>query len=190
MKIGIIVGSTRPGRKGRQVAEWILEQASVREAATYELVDLLDFNLPVFDEANPPGMAKYEHEHTKKWSAAVAQYDGFVFVTPEYNHAMPASLKNALDYLVREWAGKGAACVSYGFAGGVRAVEGLRCVLGQLRMADVSANIGFSMMDDFADGTFAPREFHVAAATLMFDQLESWTGALIPLRAQYLQKAG
>ena len=95
LKIGIILGSTRPGRKGDQVAKWVLEQASKRDSATYELIDLAEFNLPHLDEAISASQGKYENEHTKAWAAAIAQYDGFVFVTPEYNHSTSGALKNA-----------------------------------------------------------------------------------------------
>ena len=125
LKIAIILGSTRPGRNGEAVARWVHEKASKRKDATYELVDLAEQNLPLLDEAKPASMGQYEHAHTKAWASKIAGYDGFVFVTAEYNHAIPGALKNAIDFLFAEWNDKAAGFVSYGSAGGTRAVEQL-----------------------------------------------------------------
>src|SRR4051794_26038414 len=113
-KIAIIIGSTRPGRRGVDVARWVLENAAARENASYELVDLLDFPLPHLDEAMPPAMGQYENDHTLEWAAKIGQYDGFIFVTPEYDHSTSGVLKNAIDYLYAEWNNKAAGFVSYG----------------------------------------------------------------------------
>ncbi|MCL2594720.1 MAG: NAD(P)H-dependent oxidoreductase [Promicromonosporaceae bacterium] len=183
LKIAVIVGSTRPGRHGRDVADWVLAQATGRESATYEIVDLADHPLPLLDELLPAAMGQYEHEHTKAWSATIAKYDGFVFVTPEYNHSIPAVLKNAIDYLAIEWQNKAAAFAGYGFLGASRAVEHLRNMLSQLQVAHVSANLALSMIYDFeAMTTFAPGDHNIEAAATMFDQLEAWATALKPLR--------
>src|SRR3954454_7591748 len=122
VKIGIIVGSTRPGRNGEAVAKWVHGIASKRSDAQYELVDIAAYALPLLDEPVPPSMGKYSKEHTKRWAAKIASFDGFVFVTPEYNHGISGALKNAIDFLFAEWNNKAAGFVGYGSAGAVRAV--------------------------------------------------------------------
>ena len=182
LRIAVITGSTRPGRVGPQVSEWVMEQAKDRDA-TYELIDLDEENLPMYDESTPPSMGNYEHEHTKKWSDKIASYDGFIFVTPEYNHAIPASLKNAIDYLYKEWNNKACALVGYGSMSGARSVENLRAIAAELQMADVRQQLGFSLFTDFENfSKFNPGAQNEASAQTMFDQLESWAGALKPLR--------
>ncbi len=183
LRIAIILGSTRPGRKSEAVAQWVLERAAGR-GAVYELVDLKDHPLPLYDEPIPPSRGKYEHDHTQEWAATVARFDGYVLVTPEYNHSTSGVLLNALDYVYAEWNDKAAALVSYGMTGGVRAAEHLRQVLAELHVADVEAQLTFSLITDFEQyATFAPAERHVAQAEKMFTQLESWAGALKTLRA-------
>ncbi|WP_309617457.1 NAD(P)H-dependent oxidoreductase [Salinibacterium sp.] len=184
LKIGIILGSTRPGRKGEKVARWVLEQASNRSRASYELIDLADHPLPHLDEAMPPMMGQYAHEPTKVWAATIAKYDGYIFVTPEYNHSTSGVLKNAIDYLYREWNNKAAGFVSYGYnASGARAVEHLRLIVGELQIADVRAQVGVSLATDYdnlASGNAAPSL--ESNLTEMFDQVESWSGALKGVR--------
>ena len=123
LKVAIVIGSTRPGRKGEAVARWVHALASKRGDAEFELVDLQDFRLPLLDEPALPARQQYIHPHTQAWSAKIAPFDAFVFVTPEYNHGVPGALKNAIDYLYHEWANKAAGFVSYGSMGGARAVE-------------------------------------------------------------------
>ena len=137
LKLAIILGSTRPGRNGKAVADWVLEKAKARTKAGYELVDLADYPLPHLDEAMPPTLGQYAGEHTKAWAAKIGSYDGFVFVTPEYNHSTSGVLKNAIDYLYAEWNNKAAAFVSYGSLGGARAIEHLRGVCSELQIAHV-----------------------------------------------------
>lgn len=150
LRIGVVLGSTRPGRKGEQVAQWVLAQAKQRGDAEYELIDLLDYNLPQLDEAIPPSQQQYANEHTKAWSAKIDSFDGFVLVTPEYNRSTSGALKNALDYLYHEWNNKAVGFVSYGAqASGLRAVEHLRTIVGELQMADVRTAVGVSLMHDF-----------------------------------------
>lgn len=183
LRIGIILGSTRPGRRGEQVAKWALEQASLRDDATYELVDLADFNLPHLDEQHSASQDRYEGEHTKTWSNAIAQYDGFVFVTPEYNHSTSGALKNAIDYLYKEWNNKSAGFISYGVAGGVRAVEHLRLIVGELQIADVRQQVAISLVTDFeAYTTLKAVPHHEASLTTMLNQVVSWAGALRGVR--------
>ena len=137
IRIGIIIGSTRPGRKAEAVARWVHGVATKRSDAGFELVDIKDFDLPLLDEPMPPAAGKYSQPHTRAWAAKVASFDAYVFVTPEYNHGPSGALKNAIDYLYREWNNKAAGFVGYGSAGGTRAVEQLRQVMGELMVADV-----------------------------------------------------
>jgi NAD(P)H-dependent FMN reductase len=183
-KIGIILGSTRPGRNGEAVARWILELAKKRTDAEFELIDLKDFNLPHLDEAIPPSLGQYANDHTKAWAATIARFDGFVFVTPEYNHSTSGALKNAIDFLYAEWNNKAAGFVSYGALGGARAVEHLRLIMGELQVADVRAQVALSLITDFVNySEFAPNEYHVAEVDTLFDQVVAWSDALAPLRA-------
>ena len=183
LKIAIILGSTRPGRNGKAVADWVLEKASARTGAKYELVDLADYPLPHLDEAMPPAMGQYEGEHTKAWAATIASFDGFIFVSPEYNHSTSGVLKNAIDYLYAEWNNKAAAFVSYGSLGGARAIEHLRAISSELQIATVRQQLSFSMFTDFENfSVFNPGPQYDDAATVLFDQLEAWTRALKTVR--------
>ncbi|QGF22643.1 NADPH-dependent FMN reductase [Raineyella fluvialis] len=182
-RIGIIVGSTRPHRHAHDVAGWALQLASLRGDATYEIVDLRDHPLPLLDEPMPPSMGHYQHEHTRRWAATVAGFDGFVIVTPEYNHSVPAVLKNALDYLYAEWNHKAIGFISYGTHGGVRAVEHLRAIAGELMMADVRAQVVLPFATDFENHRiFTPREHASRVLGVMLDQVVAWSEALAPLR--------
>lgn len=191
LRIGIILGSTRPGRKGDQVARWVLHQAQLRDDATYDLVDVADFALPHLDEAMPPSMRQYQNDHTKSWSDAIASYDGFVIVTPEYNHSTSGALKNALDYLYAEWNNKAAGFVSYGYsAGGTRAVEHLRLIVGELQIADVRQQVALSIATDFeGHTTLAASPAHAAQLSTMLDQLVAWSRALHRVRSEALAEA-
>lgn len=183
VRIGIIIGSTRPGRVGDQVAKWVLEQARERSDAEFELVDLLDFALPHLDEAVPPAMGQYAQAHTKAWAAKIDSFDGFIFVTPEYNHSTSGALKNALDFVYAEWNNKAAGLVSYGSAGGTRAAEHLRLILGELQVADVRQQVSFSLMTDFESYTkFAPAGYHAGMLAAQLDQLVPWATALRSVR--------
>ena len=124
--------------------------------AEFELVDIKDYNLPLLDEPQIAAKHQYSKDHTKVWSAKINEFDGFIFVTPEYNHSTSAALKNALDFLYTEWNNKAAGFVSYGAIGGARAVEALRSMMGQLLIADVSAQVMLSLFTDFEDGVFKP----------------------------------
>ena len=181
--VAIIVGSTRPGRKAESVARWVLGIAQQRSDARFELVDVADYNLPLLDEPVPPSMHRYSQEHTKRWAAKIEVFDAFVFVTPEYNHGTSAALKNAIDFLYREWNNKTAGFVSYGSAGGVRAVEHLRLVMGELQVADVRGQVMLSVFTDFENmQTFKPADRHVQSLNTMLDQLIAWGGALKSVR--------
>jgi len=183
IKVAIIIGSTRPGRKADAVGRWVHDLARKRGDAEYELVDLADFDLPLLDEPMPPSLGKYSREHTKRWAATVDRFDAFVFVTPEYNHSTSGALKNALDYLYKEWNNKAAGFVSYGGAGGVRAVEQLRLIMAELQIADVRAQVSLSMIHDFENFTiFKPAPSHDASVQKMLEQLVAWGTALQSVR--------
>jgi len=183
MQIAIITGSTRPGRNNIAVARWVLELAAKRRDAKFELVDIADYQLPLLDEPLPPVLGRYSHPHTKRWAAKIASFDGYVFVTPEYNHGTSAALKNAIDYLYAEWNHKAAGFVGYGAASGTRAVEHLRLVMGNLMVADVTAQVMLSLFTDFESmSVFRPHPRHEAALHSMLDQVIAWAGALKILR--------
>jgi NAD(P)H-dependent FMN reductase len=183
-RIGIILGSTRPNRNGEQVAKWVYEIAAGRSDAEYELVDLRDYPLPHLDEPLPPSMGQYQNDHTKAWAAKIASFDGFVFVTPEYNHSTSGVLKNAIDFLYAEWNNKAVGFVSYGSVGGARAAEHLRLVAGELQMADVRQQVTLSLLTEFENfSVFKPGDYNVAALGTLLDQVVAWSTALAPLRA-------
>lgn len=183
-RIAIIIGSTRPGRKAEKVARWIHELAREREDATFEVVDIADYALPHLDEVQPAAMLRpYDHSHTKAWSATIASFDGFVFVTPEYDHSTSGVLKNAIDFLFQEWNDKSAGFVSYGIHGGTRAVEHLRLIAGELKIADVRTQIALSLRTDFGDeGEVLPAGHHERDAARMLDEVIAWGESLMPLR--------
>jgi NAD(P)H-dependent FMN reductase len=183
LKVGIITGSTRPNRKSLEVARWVLEIAQRREDAEYELVDIKDFELPLLDEPAPPAHGKYQQPHTKRWAARIAALDAFVFVLPEYNHGIPGALKNAIDFLFAEWKHKSAGFVSYGGAGGARAVEQLRLVLAEVHVATVRAQVLLSLRSDFENfTTFKPEPHHEKHVGIVLDEVVAWGGALKRLR--------
>jgi NAD(P)H-dependent FMN reductase len=186
LKIGIIVGSTRPGRKAAAVAKWVHDILKSRKDAEFEIVDIEDYKLPLLDEPVPPRAHQYSKPHTQAWSQKIASLDAYIFVTPEYNHATSAALKNAIDFLFREWNNKAAGFVGYGAADGVRAVENLRLVMGEIEIADVRAQVALSMFTDFENfTTFKPQEQHDKAVHSMADQVIAWGGALKALRATH-----
>ena len=183
VRIGIILGSTRPNRNGEQVARWVYDNASLRSDAEFELVDLRDYPLPHLDEPLPPSMGQYQNDHTRQWADKIASFDGFVIVTPEYNHSTSGVLKNAIDYLFAEWNNKAVGFVSYGSVGGARAVEHLRLVAGELQMADVRQQVALSLLTEFENfSVFRPGDYNVGALDTLLDQVVAWSNALAPLR--------
>ncbi|MEO6695036.1 MAG: NAD(P)H-dependent oxidoreductase [Ignavibacteria bacterium] len=183
LKVGIIIGSTRPGRVGDSVAKWVFDIAQKRRDAEFELVDMQDYNLPLLDEPIPASQKKYSKDHTFKWSEKIQTFDAFVFVTPEYNHGITGALKNALDFLYQEWNNKAAGIVSYGSASGYRAVESLRLILAELQIAAVRAQVSFSLYTDFENfKTFKPDPENVKRVNTMIDQTIAWGTALKQMR--------
>lgn len=185
IKVAIVTGSTRPGRNNEAVARWAFEVANKRTDAEFELVDIADYELPLYDEPLSPIWGQYSHAHTKRWAAKIASFDAYVFVTPEYNHGISGALKNAIDYLFAEWNNKAAGFVSYGGVGGARAVEQLRLVLGELMVADVRAQVLLSMFTDFENfAVFKPDPRHEHEVNTMLDQVIAWGRALKTVRSR------
>jgi len=183
IRIAIIIGSTRPGRKAEAVARWVYDIAAKRSDASFEVVDIADFDLPLLDEPMSPVMGQYTHQHTKTWSAKIASFDAYVFVTPEYNHATSGALKNAIDFLYSEWVNKAAGFVGYGGAGGARAVEQLRLVMAEVQIATVRNQVLLSMFTDFENfSVFKPAPQQEKSVNAMLDQVIAWGSALKTLR--------
>jgi NAD(P)H-dependent FMN reductase len=154
-----------------------------RKDAEFEVVDIEEYKLQLLDEPIPPTMHQYSRAHTKTWSDKIASFDAYIFVTPEYNHGTSAALKNAIDFLFHEWNNRAAGFVGYGGAGGIRAVENLRLVMGKIKIADVRAQVTLSLFTDFENfTTFKPHEKHDKAVHLMADEVMAWGGALRTLR--------
>jgi NAD(P)H-dependent FMN reductase len=189
IRVAIITGSTRPGRNNEAVARWVYDVAKKRTDAEFEYVDIADFKLPLLDEPVPASMGQYRHAHSKVWADKIGSFDAYIFVTPEYNHAPSAALKNAIDYLYREWNNKAAGFVSYGSAGGARAVEQLRLVMGELMVADVRAQVTLSLFTDFENfSRFKPDPRHEAEVNTMLDQVIAWGMALQSVRMPVAEK--
>ncbi|KJK49888.1 NADPH-dependent FMN reductase [Lentzea aerocolonigenes] len=177
MRIAVILGSTRPGRRSEAVAQWVVNVANARTDASFELIDLADVGLPLLDEPVPAIFGEYAHAHTRAWASRIAQYDGFVFVTPEYNHSFSAALKNALDYLYAEWNDKAAGFVGLGGNGGLRAVEQLRLVLAELKVATVRTQVALGR-GELQEGLQQDEQLNA-----MLDELVAWASALRSVRA-------
>jgi NAD(P)H-dependent FMN reductase len=185
LRIAIVTGSTRPGRNNEGVSNWVYSIAKERKDADFELVDIANYDLPFLDEPLPPMRGTYGHEHTKVWSDKIAGFDAYVFVTPEYNHSTSGALKNAIDYLYREWNNKAAGFVSYGGRGGVLAVEHLRLIMAALRVATVQACVSLSLLSDFEHFKyFKPSSQRDQELQVLLDQLIAWGGALQTLRLE------
>jgi NAD(P)H-dependent FMN reductase len=183
IKVAIVIGSTRPGRKAEAVARWAYEIAAKRADATFEIVDIKDYHLPLLDEPVPPSLGQYSQAHTKAWAAKIDSFDAYVFVTPEYNHAPSGALKNAIDFLYKEWNNKAAGFVGYGGAGGARAVEQLRLIMAELQIATVRAQVLLSLYTDFEKfSTFTPAPHQESAVNAMLAQVIAWGGAMKALR--------
>ncbi len=174
MKIGIILGSTRKASKSTAISEWILDK-SKNEEAQFEIIDLVQYNLPFIGTSD-------DKSGVQKWDKKLMECDGFIFVTPEYNHSISGALKNALDSAKSSWANKAAGIVSYGGSGGARAAEHLRGILAELQVATVRSHVLISTYDDFNDGIFKPRESHNIKMDNLFKQTLSWSKALKTVR--------
>jgi NAD(P)H-dependent FMN reductase len=186
LKLHTIVFSTRPGRVGPSVAKWFHRIARDHAAFDAELVDLAEFNLPLYDEPEHPRLKKYRHEHTKAWSHSVDAADAFVFVTPEYNFSPTPTFVNALDFVYSEWAYKPAAFVSYGgVSGGLRAVQAAKLLVSAVKMVPIVEAVTVPMVSQHLDAekNFAATEIHEKSARTMLDELSRWAEALKPMRS-------
>lgn len=175
MKIAVIVGSIRTERSTQPVAEYVYRIAADRPGdATYELVDLADFDVPLLTASVHPMAAKKKHDdaNVQRWSDAIDSFDGYVFVTPEYNHGVPGGFKNAVDSLGSEWVGKPVAFVGHGSVGGVRAIEQWRQIVTNFSMPIVRAELNFHLFAHWKDGEFTPAERQDGEVNAMLDQLE------------------
>lgn len=198
LRVGVVVGSTRPGRKAGAVADWVLEMGRQHREVTsgradLEVIDLAEVGLPLLDEPVPAVFGVYQHDHTRRWSTIVDGFDAFIFVVPEYNHSMPAAVKNAIDYLYEEWGHKPVGFVGYGLAGGVRAVEHLRLVMSEVKALPIGDQVALSVFDDFtyadptdptAPGQVTPRDHQAGDLSGMLDTCLALAGAVAPLRTE------
>jgi NAD(P)H-dependent FMN reductase len=185
LKLQVILCSTRPGRVGSSVAKWFVEFAAKHEGFDTNLIDLADFNLPVYDEPQHPRLQNYQHEHTKRWSASVSKADAYVFVTPEYNYCPPSSFVNALDYVYNEWNYKPCGFVSYGgISGGMRAVQVEKQLVTTLKMMPMVEGVAVPMVATLLDEdkVFTSNQYIDNSAQTMLDELHKWAVALKPMR--------
>lgn len=184
MTLQILLGSTRPGRNGESVAKWVADIAVMKDGVDVELVDIAKFNLPILDEPYPPAMGQpYTKEHTKIWSEKINEADAYIFVTPEYNHAVPGNFKNAIDYLSKEWANKVVGFVGYGALGAVRAIENWRVIASELQMADVKTEVLLTLSNDFENySVFKPQPQQEQSLNLLLDQVILWSKGMKSIR--------
>jgi NAD(P)H-dependent FMN reductase len=182
----IIIASTRPGRVGPSVAAWINDRAIKHGGFEVELIDLAEVSLPMFDEPRHPRFGEYVHQHTKDWSATISRGDAYIFVIPEYNYGFNAAIKNAIDYLNREWLYKPLGFVTYGgVAAGTRAMQMLKQVVSALKMVPMAEAVNIPFVQQFLDSdrVLQPNDVMEDAATAMLDELARWTEATSSLRA-------
>jgi NAD(P)H-dependent FMN reductase len=193
VKIAVIIGTTRAARFGHKPAAWIAEIASQRNDMIVEILDLRDYPMPLFDEVASNAWVPSQNEIAQRWQKKVAEFDGYIFVTAEYNRGVPAALKNALDYAYPEWNKKPAAFVGYGALGAARAIEHLRLIAVELQMAPIRTAVHIQGADfmavwkggkDIAELSYLPQN-----ATDMLDQLVWWTNALKAAREQRVVSA-
>jgi NAD(P)H-dependent FMN reductase len=186
IKIKILTGSNRPGRFNIQPATWITNIAKRRKDIEVELLDLQEINLPFLDEPASPSMRQYTKQHTKDWSAKIDEADGFIFVTPEYNHSYSAVLKNAIDCLYYEWNFKPVSFVSYGTVGGARAVEDLLGVAREIKLYDLREQVMFPLywnnLNDKHEYQFNEKD--VASANALLDSLVFWANEMKESRSK------
>jgi NAD(P)H-dependent FMN reductase len=188
LKIGIVISTTRATRFGHKPAEWVKSIAAERSDMSVEILDLRDYPMPFFDEVASNAWVPTTNEVARRWQKKVAEFDGFIFVTAEYNHGIPAVLKNALDFAYPEWNKKAAALVGYGAVGGSRAVEQLRLVAAELQLATIRTGVyiqGADFMAALREGKDLKEIAHLQQGVRdMLDQLAWWTAALKTARQQ------
>jgi len=191
-KLKIIIASTRPGRKGPSIADWVYKTVIARPEFDTELIDLVAVNLPFLDEPHHPRLKKYEKQHTKDWSARIDAADAFIIVTPEYNFGFNAPLKNAFDFLFHEWHYKPVGFVSYGgISGGIRSVQMLKQVVTALKMMPLmeAVNIPFFSKHLNTEGIFIPDDVLHKSLETMLHELVKWSEALQTIRIKHKQIA-
>ncbi|MPM41007.1 hypothetical protein SDC9_87656 [bioreactor metagenome] len=185
-KLKVIVVSTRPGRIGLPIGEWFTQQAEQLPEFSVELLDLGKINLPFYDEPNHPKMQQYVHQHTKDWSAKIADGDAFIFIVPEYNFSMPATIKNAIDYLYYEWANKPSLIVNYGYiSSGTRSAQMLKQVLTSVNIMPLAESVNIPLMSYLDES----QQFHADErlndnAKESLQRLLLWTKHLAALRQE------
>ena len=179
----VIVASTRPGRVGRAVGEWFADEARADGVFSVELLDLTEVGLPFLDEPHHPRFRRYEHEHTRAWSATIDRGDAYAFVMPEYNHGYSAPLKNALDFLWQEWNDKPAILVGYGgVSGDLRAITLFEPVLAAVRL-HLAAEVPIPFVASFLrDRRIEPNDPMVTGAKGALAEAARLHVALAPLR--------
>ncbi|WP_152347053.1 NADPH-dependent FMN reductase [Brevibacterium sp. CFH 10365] len=182
LNIAIIPGTSRPQALNPQIVSWVEQQLAANDDVRAEVVDFGSFDLPLLDEVVPAGAKMYANDHTKAWGAKLEEFDAFIFVTPEYNHSISGSLKNALDFVATEFNHKVAGIVNYGADKGVRAAEHLRHILANYKLAVVRDQASFSIFTDVADGNFAPTEVSAAPFASMVGDIVAWGEALKSVR--------
>lgn len=184
-KLKIITSTTREGRKGIAVANWITEFAKQNSDFEVELLDLKEINLPFMDEPNHPRLKQYIHQHTKDWSNKIDEADAFIIVLAEYNYGYPAPIKNALDFLFQEWQHKAVGFVSYGgISAGLRSTQMLKQVVTTLSMVPLTEQVNLPFFANQIDenGQFHSNESIDRSATVLLDKLKEWTQALEGMR--------
>lgn len=178
IKVGIVLGSTRNGRKSEDVGTWVYELTKDTPGLDIEIVDIKAFDLPFLGTTS-------DTTNVDRWKAKLTELDAFIFVVAEYNHSITGALKNALDLAREEWNNKAAGIVSYGSAGGARAAEHLRGILAELQVASVRTHILLTLFDDFENfSRFTPRNIHDDNVTILTNQLSAWAAALKTLRSK------
>lgn len=187
-KILVILGSIREGRNGQIVADWAMNHINQRQDADFEVVDLKDYPMPLFDQAVTPSMMDgkpYDVDSVKAWTNKIGEADGFIFITAEYNHSVPGALKNAIDYVYQQWNNKAVGFISYGsIAGGSRSVEHLRGIAAELQMADVRTAVHIpNVWAAFDDQGNLKDESVGEPISIMLDQVVKWSTALKTIRS-------
>lgn len=186
INIGVIVASTRPNRYGKQIADWVRTVTDQDDSAAYTYLDLKDIDLPFFDEPKLPAQGDYEYEHTKQWAEQVGVQDGFFIITCEYNHGVPAPLKNALDTLFAEWQNKPVGFLGYGAMGGARVIEQLVCITTNLDMIPQNSSgkgthiMLFQSLDE--TGKFVANDHHERSLKKNLANLVKWARVMKKVR--------
>lgn len=185
-RLKIINSTVRPGRKGPIVVQWIQEKAASQGDFEVEVLDLKEIDLPLMNEPKHPRLKQYEHEHTKYWSSKIDEADALIFVTAEYDHNYPAPLRNALEYLIQEWAYKPAGVVSYGgVSAGTRAAKSLQGDLASLQVVTLKEMVNIPFFGEFIkEEKLVPNEIMDKAADVMLKQLLRWAKGMKVIREE------